>query len=742
MANVRSVEVFNDGWALAPVEADGVVDWEALAATAVPVTLPHTWNAVDGQDGGNDYRRGRFAYLRRMPTPVAGATEWLELRGVNSSAEVYLGGDLLATHHGGYSTFRVELPSDRSGNGLLAVVADNRANTTVYPQRADFTFYGGVYRDLILITVGPHHFALDGHGGPGLVVTPHLDGSSARVVLEASVVGGEAVRFTIDGVASADARVVGGTTQTEIVIDDVRRWHGLRDPYLYVARAELLVEGVVVDEVALRFGCREFSVDPDRGFILNGEAYPLRGVSRHQDWLGVGNAITQEMMDTDLALIRELGATSVRLAHYQHDQYFYDRCDEAGIVVWAEIPQITSFMPGATQNATDQLVELIVQNRHHASIVCWGLSNEITLTGSGSEVVGAHEAMNALAHRLDPMRPTAMAHLFMLETDHPLVTLPDLLSYNLYFGWYVGELTDNEEWLDRFRDEHPGVAVGLSEYGADANPRLQTGAPTRTDYTEQYQAVYHDHLIDVIEARPWLWSTYMWNMADFGADARDEGGTPGRNQKGLVTFDRSLKKDAFFAYKAAWSSEPFVHVCGRRYVDRAEDVTEVTVYSNQSEVSLWRDTTLIGTGTGRRSFRFRVELSGEHTLTARSGDLSDAITVRRVSEPNPDYSLSGGAVMNWFDAAELPTPDGHLSIQDTMGTIKQTAEGRVLVEAFMDRMAANRGEIAEGVEMTDAIREIVDRMTFATMLNYAGDAVTADEVGAMNAALNRIPKPL
>src|SRR5699024_6066537 len=222
----------------------------------------------------------------------------------------------------------------------------------------------------------------------------------------------------------------------------------------------------------------------------------------------------------DLALLRELGVTTVRLAHYQHDQRFYDLCDEAGIVVWAEIPQITVFLPGAVDNARDQLTELIVQNRHHASIISWGLSNEITLAGSGEEVVAAHRALDDLAHELDPTRLTAMANLFLLETDHPLVTVPDVMSYNLYFGWYVG--------------------------GADANPLFQSAEPARGDYSEGYQAAYHEHMVEMIEQRPWLWATHVWNLADFGSAGRDEGGVAGRNQKGLVSFDRSLKKDAFY----------------------------------------------------------------------------------------------------------------------------------------------------------------------------------------------------
>lgn len=727
------------GWIFVPFDASAST-YQEMVDAGVPVTLPHTWNATDGQDGGNDYRRGTSTYAIQLSLgPIVGE-RWLEFRGANSSAAVYVDGRLIGTHHGGYSTFRVRLPDDALGEVLLAVTVDNAANDSVYPQRADFTFYGGIYRDVHLITVATDHFALDDHGGPGVVVTPVLDGAQATVGLRATSIGGDAVRFTIDGVGSVVVPVRDGVAEGEITISDVRRWHGVRDPHLYLARAELMVDGRTSDTVEVGFGCREFAIDADVGFVLNGEPYPLRGVSRHQDWEQVGNAITREMMVTDIGLLRELGATTVRLAHYQHDQHFYDLCDRAGIVVWAEIPQITDFLVNGVTNACDQLTELIVQNRHHPSIVCWGLSNEITVTGNGPHVIAAHREMHELAHRLDPTRPTAMAHLFMLETDDPLVTVPDVLAYNLYFGWYVGELGDNDEWLDRFRSEHPGVALGLSEYGADANVQLQTGSPVRGDYSEQFQAAYHDHMIEMIEARPWLWATYVWNLADFGADARDEGGVPGRNQKGLVTFDRSVKKDAFYAYKAAWSSEPFVHVAGRRYVDRAEDLTDVTVYSNQHEVSLWRDDELVGNVTGRRVFRFRVALSGEHRLSARSGDLSDTIMVRRVDEPNPDYALAVAPISNWFDSVEIAQPEGYFSIHDTMADIKASPDGKLIVDEFMQRAAASRGDVAQDVEIPASLQEIVDRMTVATLLKYAGSAMTPDDVVALNGALNAIAK--
>ncbi|QKJ21016.1 glycoside hydrolase family 2 protein [Microbacterium hominis] len=714
--------------------------WDDVVAAGGQVAVPHTWNAIDGQAGGG-YRRGRSTYARRITADAGAVHTWIEFAGVNSSAEVYVAGELLARHDGGYSTFRVDLTRHLvDGEATVVVVVDNAANETVYPQQADFTFYGGIYREVLQISVGSDHFAL-GDGGPGLLVTPSLAGSRADVTMSAHVVGATeaAVRFVIDGEAAVTVPVVDGHARADLAIERVRRWHGLRDPHLYTARAELLDADAVVDTVELRFGCREFAVDPQRGFLLNGEEYPLRGVSRHQDFEGVGNAITEEMKQADLALLRELGATTVRLAHYQHDQRFYDLCDEVGLVVWAEIPQITVFLPGAVDNARDQLTELIVQNRHHASIVCWGLSNEITLAGAGDDLVAAHRDLNDLAHRLDPTRLTAMAHLFLLETDHALVTLPDVMSYNLYFGWYVGESADNDTWLDDFHASYPEIAIGLSEYGADANPQYQAVDPAKGDYTESYQALYHEHMVAMIAQRPWLWATHVWNLADFGSAGRDEGGAAGRNQKGLVSFDRSLKKDAFYVYKAAWSTEPFVHVAGRRRAERAEAVTEVVVYSNQSEVTLIVDGVEVGTVAGKRAFRFEVPLAGEHEIAARAGDATDVITLRKVDAVPAASIMPTTTIANWFDEAPLPTPAGFFSIQDTLADIKRNDDGARLIASVLEAVATSRGEVGRGVEIPPAMQAIVDRMSVEKLIAQAG-GVPIEQVAALNAQLNLIAK--
>lgn len=491
--------------------------------------------------------------------------------------------------------------------------------------------------------------------------------------------------------------------------------------------------------MSARFGCRKFDIDPEKGFILNGRSYPLRGVSRHQDRLGVGNALSKAHHDEDMAIIKELGANTLRLAHYQHSQYFYDLCDENGIIVWAEIPYITMHMSGGRENTLSQMEELVVQNYNHPSIAVWGLSNEITAASTANdELLENHRALNELCHRLDQTRKTTMANVFMLEIDSPILEIPDVNSYNLYFGWYLGELSQNDEFFDEYHEKYPNRAIGFSEYGADANPKYQSPNPEKGDYTESYQCVYHEHMLDLIDARPWLWATHVWNLFDFGADGRDEGGKNGQNQKGLVTFDRKLKKDAFYLYKAAWNkSEPFVHLCGSRYADRAESVTEVKVYSNLQEVSLYVDDRLFETKSGRTVFKFNVPISGSHTVKAIAEGCSDIIRINKVDSANPEYSLPNRAVVvNWFDSEINPE---YFSVNDKLADFQADSQARAVVGKMMAQGAQSRGDVATAVKDNPALIRMMGRMTLLSLLKQGG----ADEesIKQLNRVLQTFKKP-
>ena len=698
---------------------------------AETVTLPHTWNAVDGQDGGNDYYRGTCDYTRQLTKPATnpGDEVWLEFLGAAHTCEVMLNGEKICRHEGGYSTFRVKLENLKENNTLV-VSMDNSDNDRVYPQKADFTFYGGLYRGVNLIVVPASHFELGYCGTPGIKVTPvvNLEEKNAVVTVETWQTKAESVTIEAAGQV-VTVPSVAGYAKAEFAIENVHLWDGIDDPYLYTATATL-PSG---DSVSTRFGCRKFEIDPQKGFILNGRIYPLRGGSRHQDCKGVGNALTIEHHRRDMEIIRELGCNTLRLAHYQHAQEFYDLCDEYGMVVWAEIPYITMHMKNGRANTLSQMEELVVQNYNHPSIAVWGLSNEITAASAvNEELLENHRALNDLCHKLDSTRPTTMANVFMLEIDSPILEIPDVNSYNLYFGWYLGELEQNDEFFDEYHAKYPDRCIGFSEYGADANPQYQSPNPEKGDYSESYQAVYHEHMLDMIEARPWLWATHIWNIFDFAADGRDEGGKHGENQKGLVTFDRQTKKDAFYLYKAHWNKkEPFVHIAGGRYVDRPEPVTEIKVYSNQTEVTLSVDGKPFETQTGKFVFRFQVPISGEHSIHASSGDCHSVILVRKVSEPNPEYRMVASApVINWFDADEID-PE-YYSVADKLADIRANPEAGAVIDAMMAQGASGRGDVADVVKDNPALQRMMGRMTLISLLKQSG----ADEQAVKQ--LNRI----
>ena len=616
------------------------------------VNIPHTWNALDGQDGGNDYYRGTCTYEKTFAAPQYSEQErvYLEFQGVNASAKVTLNGKPIMEHDGGYSTFRADVTDCLQPENRLSVAVDNSVNDRIYPQKADFTFYGGIYRHVKLITVNAQHFDMDYFGGPGIAVTPVVDGKNGKVNVKTWHNAENGVVFVRLLDAQGEVVAAGEGTDTNLLIENVHLWDGLKDPYLYTCEAVLTVDGNAVDKVCTPFGVRSFYVDPQKGFFLNGRSYPLRGVCRHQDWKGIGNAITTEHHDADMELIREIGANTIRLAHYQHDQYFYDLCDRYGMVVWAEIPYISEHLPKGRENTVSQMKELIVQNYNHPSIVTWGLSNEITIsTKKKKDMLDNHRKLNDLVHRMDPTRLTTLACYAVCGPFNKVAHISDLVSWNLYLGWYVPGLFLNDLWIDFFHWKYPNRPLGYSEYGCEAMPNLHSSHPRRGDHSEEYQAIYHEYLLKCFDKRPFMWATHVWNMFDFAADARNQGGEPGMNHKGLVTFDRKIKKDSFFLYKAWWSKEPFVHICGSRYVDRPEKITTVKVYSNCNKVTLFANGKQVAKLIGDKVFTFRVPLSGEVKLEAVSGDCRDEATLRFSPSPNPSYSIradkAGGG--NW-----------------------------------------------------------------------------------------------
>lgn len=715
------------------------------------VNLPHTWNAIDGQDGGNDYYRGTCWYAKEINKEELPEADryYLEFKGANSSADVYMGGERLAHHDGGYSTFRVDITDKLAETSLICVAVDNSENETVYPQMADFTFYGGLYRDVNIIAVSASHFDLDYCGGPGIAVTPRISGADASVKIDVYLTDAEDNQEILFSIKDADGETVACTkasvkdSKAVLEIKNVHLWNGRKDPYLYTAEAILCENGEPLDNVSARFGCRTFEIDPERGFILNGKEYPLHGVSRHQDRWGIGNALLPEHHEEDIELICELGATTIRLAHYQHDQYFYDLCDEKGLVIWAEIPYISKHLPTARENTISQMKELITQNYNHPSIVVWGLSNEISMNGSSPDLIENHKILNDLVHEMDKTRLTTCAVVSMCDIHDEYIQIPDVISYNHYFGWYGGDTSMNGPWFDKFHKEFPNIPIGMSEYGCEAL-NWHTSNPAQGDYTEEYQAHYHEELIKQLFTRKYIWATHVWNMFDFGADARNEGGENGQNHKGLVTFDRKYKKDSFYAYKAWLSDEPFVHICSKRYIDRVEDTTKVTVYSNLPSVELFANGKSLGVKEAPDHFFYfeAPNTEPETRLTAKAGSCTDESVIRKVERFNEAYRLKEkGAILNWFDITEK---DGFFSLNDKVGDIMKAPQGAALFGKIMGSF----GDVAAGAAGMEVDREAMMQMMngftvlrLTNLLGAAGIKFTKEQLLSINDELNEIKKP-
>ena len=730
---MRYITNFNSDWEFSLHSDD---NWEK-------VTLPHTWNNLDGQDGGNDYYRGKCTYRKtilKKDLPL-GEEHYLEINGANLSSVVYLNGEKLKSHDGGYSTYRVRLKDLRDEN-VLEITVDNSPSDRVYPQTADFTFYGGLYRDVRLISLPSSHFSLENLGTPGIKATPDVKGT---LDVEVEVDGDyDSILYTL---LDREGKVVleenSRETKVTLSVPSPHLWNGRKDPYLYYIKAELLKGEERLDEVGSEIGFRSFRIDPERGFILNGEEYPLRGVSRHQDRKDKGNAISKEDHEEDMALIMEVGANTIRLAHYQHDQYFYHLCDKNGIVVWAEIPYISQHMSQGRENTISQMKELITQNYNHPSIVVWGLSNEITMGDpKDPDMLENHRILNDLCHTMDKTRLTTSAMLTVCGIDEEIVHISDVVSYNHYFGWYGGEVSMNGPWFDAFHKKYPNKPIGCSEYGCEAL-NWHTSRPMQGDYTEEYQAYYHEEMIKQFFSRKYLWATHVWNMFDFGADARAEGGENGQNHKGLVTIDRKYKKDAFYAYKAWLSEEKFIHIASKRYVDRTEDITNVTVYSNLPEITLFLNGEKFETKTAEdHFFKFQVPNKGRTIIEAVYGDYRDKSEINKVDVFNESYRLKEkGAVLNWFDITER---EGYCSLNSKISDILGTMRGKIILSLLLMKKTKGMKKKGEGNKSSMVNKDTMAMigsftiLRITSMVSMLGIEFTKEELLNLNKKLNRI----
>ena len=743
---MREIISLNENWTLSFPKGDHATE---------QVNLPHTWNAVDGNDGNGSYLRTTGVYTRTFTAPKQpreGGRTYVEVLAAALNSTVKVNGQVATTHEGGFSIFRADVTDlCHEGENELTIEVSNEDTPSMYPSSADFTFYGGLYRGVNLISVPDAHFDLDYYGGPGMMVTPvPTEDGGANFTIKSFVTNPAddlTVMYSIEDCFGREvASAVRGSADTEVTIyvPDAQLW-SMDEPNLYTVVATLQRNNEEVDEIAANVGVRSFKVTPDEGFSINGVPTPLRGVSRHQDRVFEGNALTAEEHYDDAMLIKELGANTIRLAHYQHSQDFYDACDEIGFAVWAEIPFISVFKKGegAHKHVMEEMKELIIQNYNHPSIMFWGISNEILIGGISQELVDTHHDLEKLCKELDPTRLTTIAHVSTTPVNGPMHHITDLESYNHYFGWYGGKMEQNGPWLDKFHAEHPDICIGISEYGTEGI--INWHSNQCKDYTEEYQALYHEHLAQVFEDRPWVWATHCWNMFDFGCAARNEGGVAGRNNKGLMTIDRKTKKDSYFVYQAYWSKLPMVHIAGRRHAQRAGETTEIKVYSNQDTVVLYVNGKEVGQQTAHRVFKFNVALEeGFNTILAVAGDVKDSITLEKVEkEPDcytlPEFNERQEGVANWFKQvgsldlkAPMEFPEGYYSIKDSMEDLSKNEEALALATRAV-KLATNF-DVKPGVGMWDMMKRMTPE-TMAKMINMPDGFIES-----LNAQLIKIKK--
>lgn len=603
----REVISFNEGWSFkkGPFSKDPVLFAESFGTRWEEVTIPHTWNAVDLQTDKNNYYQGE-AFYKKEYTPHAsleGKRLFLRFQGVGSVAEVYVNGAYAGNHKGGYSAFAIEITKLlRYGEkNEILVKADNIYRPDVVPINGTlFGVYGGIYRPVELIVTHLTHITVTDYASPGIYISQkNVTAKSAAVTVRTKLENKDKQAANVQ--LSTTIYEMNGTVkmqkQTPVVVSPQGRqtyaqdftiknphlWQGLDDPYLYKVVVRVIIGNEVVDEVTQPLGIRHFELKAGDGMYLNGKKVPMYGVCRHQDWWELGSALTDKEHATDLAIIKEMGATTIRLAHYQQAEYMYAKSDSIGFMVWAEIPYVNRVSTQEADNAKQQLVELIRQNYNHPSIYIWGLHNEVYVPYNYN--VHLTSDLHDLAKTEDPDRYTVSVSGYS-KVDQASNLNADVQGINHYFGWYGGKIGDIEQWAQGIEKDFPGYKVMFSEYGAEANIHQQeekvgdVGRYFSQFYPETFATRFHEIHWGTISRHPYLLASYIWNGFDFSTPATAQGGVRGRNMKGLVTFDRKIKKDPYYWYKANWSKEPVLYLTQRRAIQRENEITPVTVYCN------------------------------------------------------------------------------------------------------------------------------------------------------------------
>lgn len=606
-AEGRSVESFNSGWSFkkAPAEKELAVNARKWDSGWSEVEIPHTWNAKDMQVQADNFYEGAAYYKKQyfFPTELKGKRVFLRFEGVGSCAEVFVNGMLVTSHKGGYSAFACEIsPLLKAGEeNEIIVKADNKSRPDVIPINHNlFGVYGGIYRPVWLIVTEPYNISVTDCASPGVYVTQKnvskkqadvnvkvkLDNGTlqpAPVTLQNTIYNQEGKQIATQSRSFELSAQGEQAYESSFTIKNPTLWQGRENPYLYKVVSRLIKDGKVIDEMVQPLGLRKYEIVVGKGFYLNGEKYPMYGVTRHQDWWGLGSALKNENHDFDLATIMDVGATTVRFAHYQQSDYLYSRCDSLGLIIWAEIPFVNRVSGEEAENCRNQLREMIRQSFNHPSIYVWGLHNEVYQPHQYTRELT--QSLHDLAKTEDPDRYTVSVNGYG-HMEHPVNLVADIQGMNRYFGWYEKKIQDIKPWVENLEKEYPHQKLMLTEYGADANLNHQTEYLgdalnwTKEFYPETFATKTHEYQWSVIAAHPYIIASYLWNTFDFCAPMWVRGGVPARNMKGLVTFDRKVKKDSYFWYKANWSKEPVLFLTQRRNWDREKKETSVTVYSN------------------------------------------------------------------------------------------------------------------------------------------------------------------
>ncbi|WP_286031834.1 glycoside hydrolase family 2 TIM barrel-domain containing protein [Phocaeicola coprophilus] len=606
-AEAREVTPFNNGWEFkkGPFPTDAMQTAARWNADWEQVNVPHTWNADDMQKKTNNFYAG-VAYYRKhyvFPESLEGKRLFLRFEGVGACAEVYVNGYLVGTHKGAYSAFVCEIGSQvRLGEeNEIVVKADNAARPDVIPvNHALFGVYGGIYRPVWLIVTEPCNIVVNDCASPGVYITQkNVSKQSAdvsvRVKLDNATLAPAALELE-NAIYTREGKLVKVHRQSfeltpqgvqnyvsDFKISHPHLWQGREDPYLYKVVSRLKQDGQVIDEVIQPLGLRKYEAVAGKGFFLNGKKYPMYGVTRHQDWWGMGSALTNREHDFDLEQIMEVGATTVRFAHYQQSDYIYSRCDTLGLIIWAEIPFVNRVTGQEWDNVHQQMRELIRQSFNHPSIYVWGIHNEVYHPHGYTAALT--QSVHDLCKLEDPDRYTVAVNGYG-HAEHPVNGNTDIQGMNRYFGWYEKKIQDIKPWIEKMEKEYPWQRLMLTEYGADANIEHQTellgdALNWGSDfYPETFQTKTHEYQWGVISQHPYILASYLWNMFDFAVPQWKRGGVDARNMKGLITFDRKIRKDAFYWYKANWSKEPVLYLTQRRNTERERRETSVTVYSN------------------------------------------------------------------------------------------------------------------------------------------------------------------